>query len=125
MRPLRRWDPICGVFTAEPAAKPQVRLIVQMYGGAIERVYQDCPGVQVIDIIFTEDGKYLEGPCDRDRKGRLLYPVSSRPEGPRRLLPLRRGGGRWGQDVRGRHEGGPGPQGRQEGRSNSTMNGPC
>ena len=69
--------PIRGVFTAEPLGKPQVKLIVEMFGGAIERVFQDCPDVQVTDIIFTEDGKYLDGAHDRDKKGNLLFPVTS------------------------------------------------
>ena len=71
--------PICGVFVAEPLAKPQVKLIVEMYGGAIERVFQDHPNVQVTDIIFTEDGKYLDGSYDRDKKGNLRFPVTSGP----------------------------------------------
>ena len=47
-------------------SKPQLRLIVEMYGGTIEGVYQDSSDVQVTDIVFTEDGKYLEGEEDRD-----------------------------------------------------------
>jgi len=50
-----------------------------MCGGAIERVFQDCPDAQVTDIIFTEDGKYLDGSYDRDKKGNLLFPVTSGP----------------------------------------------
>ena len=71
--------PICGVFTPELLAKPQVKLIVQMFGGAIERVFQDSSQAQVTDIIFTEDGKYLDGAYDRDKKGNLLFPVTSGP----------------------------------------------
>jgi hypothetical protein len=71
--------PICGVFMSEPPAMPQVKLIVEMYGGAIERVFQDRPDLQVTDIIFTEHDKYLDGSHDRDKKGKLLFPVTSGP----------------------------------------------
>ena len=71
--------PISGGFTAEPPVKPQIKLIVEMYGGAIERVFQDSSEAQVTDIIFTEDGKYLDGSYDRDKKGKLLFPVTSGP----------------------------------------------
>jgi hypothetical protein len=71
--------PVCGVFTLEPMGRPQVKLIVQMFGGAIERVFQDNPDAQVTDIIFTEDGNYLDGAYDRDKKGNLLFPVASGP----------------------------------------------
>ena len=43
-----------------PEEKPQLQLIVDMHGGTIQTVYVNNDAVQITDVIFTEDFKYLD-----------------------------------------------------------------
>ena len=45
-------------------AKPKIRLIVSMHGGTVQEVMIDSSDVEITDVVFLEDGKYLE---DSDR----------------------------------------------------------
>jgi len=57
--------------------KPRIRLIVELYGGVIEKIHQDNPDVEITDVVFLEDKKYLDGDEDRDEKGNLRFPVET------------------------------------------------
>ena len=42
-----------------PATGRKVRAIVEMFGGSVQGVSHDAPDVE-LDVVFLEDGKYLE-----------------------------------------------------------------
>jgi len=66
-------------MTDDMPAKPQMRLIVDMYGGLIECVYSDNPDVEITDVVFTEASKYLDAEDDRDEEGNLRFAIESGP----------------------------------------------